>query len=61
MKKVSIFNSDIKDNPTKRLEIEEKLKRKGYITTREGELLIIIGGDGTFLSAIRKRMPYDPI
>lgn len=61
MRKVSIFNSDIKDNPAKRLEIEEKLKRNGYITTREGELLIVIGGDGTFLSAVRKRMNYDPV
>lgn len=61
MKKVSIFNSDIKDNAAKRLEIEEKLKKRGFITTREGELLIIIGGDGTFLSAVRKRMPYNPV
>lgn len=61
MKKVSIYNSYINDNPTKREMVANKLRKNGFETGGDGELMIVIGGDGTFLSAIRKRMHYNPI
>lgn len=61
MKKISIYNSNINDNPTKRETIANKLKQNGFFTSRNGELLIVIGGDGTFLSAVRKRFEQNPI
>ena len=60
MKRVSIYNS-AKDNQTKREVVSNKLKQNGFITTRNGEMLIVIGGDGTFLSAVRKRFDQDPV
>lgn len=61
MKRISIYNSYINDNKNKRELLSNKLKMNGFQTSREGELLIVIGGDGTFLSAIRKRLDQDPI
>lgn len=61
MKRISIYNSFIKDNQQKRELISNKLKQNGFQTGGNGELLIVIGGDGTFLSAIRKRMYQNPI
>lgn len=61
MKKISIYNSFIKDNKNKREVIANKLKASGFQTSRDGELLIVIGGDGTFLSAVRKRIEDNPI
>lgn len=61
MKKISIYNSYIKDNQTKREAIANKLKQNGFIPSRNGELLIVIGGDGTFLSAVHKRFDQNPI
>lgn len=61
MKRISIYNSDINDNKRKREIFSNKLKMNGFQTSRNGEILIVIGGDGTFLSAIRKRMEQNPI
>lgn len=61
MKKISIYNSYIKDNQAKREAISNKLKQNGFIPTRNGELLVVIGGDGTFLSAVHKRFEQNPI
>lgn len=61
MKKISIYNSYIKDNPKKRDIITTKLKNNGFTTTWDGELLIVIGGDGTFLSAVHKRLKQEPV
>jgi len=61
MKKISIYNSFMNDNNHKREYLQNKLKQNGFITGGEGELLIVIGGDGTFLSAIRKRMEQNPV
>lgn len=61
MKKISIYNSFIKDNNNKREYLANKLKQNGFFTSRDGELLIVIGGDGTFLSAIRKRIDQNPV
>lgn len=61
MKKVSIYNSFIKDNKMKRETLAAKLNQNGFHTTKNGELLIVIGGDGTFLSAVRKRFEQNPV
>lgn len=61
MKKVSIYNSFIKDNKMKREALATKLNQNGFHTTKNGELLIVIGGDGTFLSAVRKRFEQNPV
>jgi NAD+ kinase len=61
MKKISIYNSFIKNNEKKREHLANRLKQSGFYTSRNGELLIVIGGDGTFLSAVRKRMKQNPI
>lgn len=60
MKRISIYNST-KDNQTKREIISNKLRQNGFYTNRNGELLIVIGGDGTFLSAVRKRFDQNPV
>lgn len=59
MKKISIYNA--KDNQSKRELIAHKLKQSGFFTTRNGELLIVVGGDGTFLSAVMNRFDQNPI
>jgi len=61
MRKVSIYNSFMNDNNNKREYLKNKLKVNGFSTSQNGELLIVIGGDGTFLSAIRKRLDQNPI
>lgn len=61
MKKFSIYSSFTKDNKEKREELKKELKAHGFKPNRDGELLIVIGGDGTFLSAIRKRYEENPI
>ena len=61
LKEISIYNSFVKNNEIKREIIRQELKRHGFQTSRNGELLIVIGGDGTFLSAIRKRFEENPI
>jgi NAD+ kinase len=61
MKKISIYNNFIKDNPTNRDELSAKLKRNGFDTGKGGDFLAVIGGDGTFLTAIQKNMKENPI
>lgn len=61
MKKISIYNSFIKDNNNKRDYFTSKLRQNGFKTGGDGDILIVIGGDGTFLSAIRKRLDQNPI
>lgn len=61
MKRISIYNSYVKDNRQKREHIANELRRNGFHTTRNGELLVIIGGDGTFLSAVKKKIDQEPV
>lgn len=61
MKSISIYNSYTKDNEQKREQLIEKMKQRGFYTSKKGEYLIVIGGDGTFLSAVRKRFKTNPI
>lgn len=61
MKTISIYNSFIKNNDSKRDYIANQLKANGFRTSRNGELLIVIGGDGTFLSAVQKRFAENPV
>lgn len=61
MKRVSIYNSYVKDNPKKRETIEQELRKHGFQTTKKGEFVIIIGGDGTFLSGVKKKIEKDPV
>lgn len=58
MKKISIYT---KDNSGKREEIAQKFKRNGFHTSRNGEIVVVVGGDGTYLSAAKKRFEDDPI
>lgn len=61
MEKISIYNSFTKNNDSVRELIKQQLKQNGFKSGRDGELLIVVGGDGTFLSAIRKRFMENPI
>lgn len=61
MKKISIYNSFIKDNNNKRDLLTSKLRQSGFNTGSDGDILIVVGGDGTFLSAIRKRFEKNPV
>lgn len=60
MKGISIYNS-YGDNERKREILIEKIKQRGFYPSKKGEYLVIIGGDGTFLSAVRKRFKNNPI
>lgn len=61
MKNISIYNSFIKNNQNKREFILSKLRRHGFTSSKNGDLLLVIGGDGTFLSAVQKRLRQNPI
>lgn len=61
MKKISIYNSNVRDNPQKREYIAKELRKNGFHTTKNGELIVVIGGDGTFLSAVKKRIQDEPV
>lgn len=61
MKRISIYNSFIGDNNSKRELLTSKLRQAGFTTGGDGDILIIVGGDGTFLSAIRKRFENNPV
>lgn len=61
MKKISIYNSFVGKNDSKREFMKNKLKSNGFTTGGHGDFLLVIGGDGTFLSAIRKRFQENPV
>lgn len=61
MKRVSIYNNYTQDNPANRIHLEAKLKRRGFETGKGGEYLAVIGGDGTFLTAVNKNVKEDPV
>jgi NAD+ kinase len=61
LRKISIYNSFIQQNQENRDYLTDLLKENGFSTSRNGELLMVLGGDGTFLSAVRKRFKQNPI
>jgi len=61
MKRVSIYNNHINGNREKRVYIENELRKNGFYPQKNGELVIIIGGDGTFLSGIKKKLDQNPV
>ena len=61
LKKISIYNSYVRDNNEKREHIANELRKNGFQTQKNGELIIVIGGDGTFLSAVKKKIEDEPV
>lgn len=59
MKKISIYNK--REDKQIREKITTLLKENGFFTSRNGELMVIMGGDGLFMSAIRSRIEENQI
>lgn len=60
MKIISIYNNFLQHNKDNREILIRKIKNFGYETGRDGEFIFVIGGDGTFLQAMRKNMRSNP-
>lgn len=61
MKKISIYNNYSPNHQNKRNRITHLLKENGLIPTSNGDLVIVVGGDGTFLSAVKERYKDNPV
>lgn len=61
MKRISIYNNYGHNHKHKRNRLTKLLREKGFTPISNGELVIVIGGDGTFLSAVKERMKDDPV
>lgn len=57
MKRISIYNT--KNNQNKRYKVTKCFRDNGFVLIPNGELLIVLGGDGTFLSAINEKHKED--
>lgn len=61
MKTISIYNNNTNDNKTRREDLSQKIKDNGYSTGKDGDLIFVLGGDGTYLKAIERNMKKNPI
>lgn len=60
MRTISIYNNFLPKNQEKREMLNDKIKKHGFNTGRDGEFMFVVGGDGTFLKAIKKNMKNNP-
>ena len=60
MKKVSIYNNYGHNHQHKRSKVVKLLRENGFSPMSAGEMVIVIGGDGTFLSAVKERYNHNP-
>lgn len=54
-KRVSIYNNYSPNHQAKRNRISYLLKEHGFLPIANGEIVMVIGGDGTFLSAVKEK------
>lgn len=60
MRTISIYNNFLPKNQEKREMLNNKIKQNGFGTGRDGDFMFVVGGDGTFLKAIKKNMKNNP-
>lgn len=61
MKRVSIYNNFSNNHKHRRNRVINLLKAKGFVPMSNGDLVVVIGGDGTFLSAVKERIKDNPV
>lgn len=60
MKRISIYNNYSSNHQHRRNKVSKLLKDAGFTPMSNGDIVVVIGGDGTFLSAVRERYKDNP-
>lgn len=61
MKRISIFNNYSNNHQNRRNRVAKQLKEAGFTPMSNGDIIVVIGGDGTFLSAVKDRYKETPL